>query len=120
MSGRDMIAAERRRQIEVEGYSASHDHEHGVAQLVRAARCYEVPQSLPGVPDAWPWDDHSWKPKTIVRNLIRAGALYQAAWDVAPPLGIDSEVAGAGVVRCGKALDEILAFAHGNPRGRRP
>lgn len=77
-SALDLIAAERQRQIEVEGYTPEHDREHGPVVLQQAARCYER-GSRDGM---WPWPAKSFKPKGIVINLIRAGALYQAAIDV--------------------------------------
>lgn len=104
-----LVTEERRRQVEVEGYHRQHDYAHGSPVLSRAARCYEVPQNMPGVPDAWPWEPESWKPKGIIRNLVRAGALYLAARDVAPPLGMDRPRAQAGLDRCVAALDEIAA-----------
>ena len=74
----ELIAAERQRQIDAEGYTLEHDQEHGPVVLQQAARCYES-----GVKDGiWPWDPAAFKPKGLLRNLVRAGALYQAAIDV--------------------------------------
>lgn len=85
------IANERARQVAVEGWTVEHDDEHEDGELARAANCYrligngslgeflpDADQSDAQVPTAWPWDDEWWKPKTRLRNLIRAGALYQA------------------------------------------
>lgn len=116
-SGAALIAAERKRQQEVEGWTLDHDREHGAATLYRAASCYEqVPSTgwaSPRVMVGWPWDDRFWKPKSVFRNLVRAGALYQAGIDVAEPgseAGIWSERAlTQGRDRCVAALDALIA-----------
>lgn len=46
MNGIELIAAERRRQIEVEGYSAAHDDEHIGGELAAAAVCYAAPEPV--------------------------------------------------------------------------
>lgn len=79
-----LIAAERRRQIEAEGYSIEHDREHGSAPLYRAACCYQFHASR-DLPEFWPWERAAWKPKGHLSNLIRAGALFLAALEVADP-----------------------------------
>jgi hypothetical protein len=84
------IAAERKRQIEVEGWDADHD----AGQLAKAAACYAVGSTLPTQelsdrPSAarvgrtitkhlWPWDMGWWKPGNRRRELIKAGALIVA------------------------------------------
>lgn len=45
-TGADMIAAERRRQIEKEGYNASHDNDHCDGELAMAAVCYAAPELI--------------------------------------------------------------------------
>lgn len=77
LRGADLIAAERRRQIEVEGWTPEHDREHGASRLLRAGDAYRWNRV-----DYWPWDREWWKPKDHLSNLIRAGALYAAAGDV--------------------------------------
>lgn len=90
MSAIDEIVAERKRQIEVEGWSAQHDDvEHPHGELALAAACYaapsavimEYPESVP-VSDSrrlvWPWERQWWKPKDERRNLIRSAALLVA------------------------------------------
>jgi len=67
------IAAERRRQIEEEGWSPEHDDRHAEGQLAAAAACY----AWAGWP-MWPWDRAFWKPKSRRRDLVRAGALILA------------------------------------------
>ena len=83
MNGAALIAAERRRQIDVEGFGPDHDDRHHFWHLLAAASCY---RNCAGphdrdVPYSWPWESSAWKPKTRLRNLVRAGALYQAAAD---------------------------------------
>lgn len=66
MTGADLIARERARQIEEEGFDAEHDDEHhGQGDLVRAAICYAMPERLYEAVgtgegfefvDPWPWD----------------------------------------------------------------
>lgn len=73
MSVIDEIAAERRRQIEAEGWSPEHDDTHDDGELALAAQCY-----FDGDPTDWPWDRQWWKPRDRRRDLIRAAALVQA------------------------------------------
>jgi hypothetical protein len=91
-SGADLIAAERQRQIDAEGYSHEHDDEHGHGQIAWAAACYAAPGPIyrqswthrrPNAPDRsgrsvmepsspwatqvtfrepWPWDYRAFKP----------------------------------------------------------
>lgn len=79
------IYAERRRQIDSEGYTPNHDDEHAGGQLAEAAAAYAL--SAAGVArvmdaefEVWPWgSDGSFKPSDDPRrNLIRAGALIIA------------------------------------------
>ncbi len=82
------IAAERRRQVRVEGWSAAHDDQHAQGEIARAAAAYALHagwQSHPRAtgwpffpPGFWPWDDAWWKPKDRRRNLVRAAALIIA------------------------------------------
>ncbi len=84
-----LIAAERRRQVEAEGWTPAHDDEHDCGQLAKAAASYALGEwlrthrksTLP--PDFWPWDNGWWKPtpKDRVRELIKAGALIAAEID---------------------------------------
>lgn len=87
-----LIAAERRRQVEIEGFTAEHDDHYQGDQLRRAASSYlNVMIDLIGsagrtgqryVPMSWPWNTLWWKPSTDpVRNLVRAGALIAAEID---------------------------------------
>lgn len=80
MNAKNLIAAERQRQVDVEGWTNAHDDEHGASVLENAAYSYrdaEGPDSP--MPNEWPWSAEQWKPKDRLRNLERAGALYLAA-----------------------------------------
>jgi len=87
VSGAERIAAERRRQVEEEGWTAEHDSGHREAELARAALSYllgyvAVAGRLPAYPGEWPWPGESWKPsEDPVRNLEKAGALIAAEID---------------------------------------
>lgn len=82
------IQAERKRQIEAEGWTAEHDDEHADGELLRAAVHYlwagtdkAAPIDSDGAPLSWPWDVKWWKPRDRRSNLIRAGALCLAEKD---------------------------------------
>lgn len=91
--GAAMIACERARQIDVEGFGARHDDDgyHANGELARAAACYAIPPGysrdldICGVPALWPksWHPQSWKPELDdrVRELAKAGALIAAEID---------------------------------------
>jgi hypothetical protein len=85
------IAAERQRQIDVEGWTLDHDDEHSDGELAKAAGCYALhaggrrdfvhaPSRLGNVtqPRGWPWCQTWWKPKGPRHDLIRAAALIVA------------------------------------------
>ena len=78
------VAAERRRQIEVEGWLPSHDDEHEGCELAMAAACYAGNAGgyswIDGWPGEclWPWSRDHWKPSTARRDLVKAGALVLA------------------------------------------
>lgn len=89
MSGVELIAAERKRQIEEEGWTAEHDDaEHAIGDLARSGVCYaslmmyESPERTMKPPALWPWADRYWKPSpNQLRNLAKAGALIAAEMD---------------------------------------
>ena len=86
MSGTELIAAERQRQVEVEGYDAAHDKHHdGSDDMVMAAICYALPdeQRRGDPPIWWPWASSYWKPTPDdrIRELVKAGALIAAEID---------------------------------------
>lgn len=92
------IAAERKRQVEVEGWTTAHDDEHIGGELARAAAAYAFagahnvastiysrafangwsPWVVEVVKAVWPFSWNWWKPKGRRTNLIRAGALIVA------------------------------------------
>jgi hypothetical protein len=73
------VLAERARQIDVEGWSSSHDDEHNNHELAHAAACYAYPEltALIGV-KTWPWDPEAFKVHDHRRNYVRAAALLLA------------------------------------------
>src|SRR5690606_3880932 len=90
----ELIADERRRQIEVEGWTLDHDDKHTDGSIADAAGCYalsedqrEKYQSFSVTynrwyPRWWPktWDVEWWKPSPDdrIRELVKAGALIIA------------------------------------------
>ncbi|AVK02251.1 hypothetical protein [Pseudomonas aeruginosa] len=80
------VQAERRRQVEAEGWTPEHDDEHSHGQIARAAACYALAgSSAPNdgtaallVSLAWPWDEQWWKPTSARRDLVKACALALA------------------------------------------
>jgi len=90
-----MIAAERRRQLEKEGWTPEHDDHHTDQSLAQAAACYAWPPMRPiEVKKAWPWKPREWKPElhaidadenelieARIRVLAKAGALVAAEID---------------------------------------
>lgn len=99
-TGAELIAAERRRQIEEEGYTQNTDDILAPGKLAAAAECYLAfvrfhhkidthhgPWML-DIPDRnhieglWPFHPRMWKPSADpLRNLVRAGALIAAEID---------------------------------------
>lgn len=83
MTGAELIAMERNRQIRIEGYDARHDRSLDDHALEEAAMAY-ILSSTGNRKEAmkcWPWLLPFLKPKTRVRDLVRAGALIAAAID---------------------------------------
>lgn len=83
-AARDVLA-ERRRQVEAEGWTPEHDDQHDPGTLSQAAGCYiewngyenaVVPEGA--IPINWPWAPEWWKPSDDRRNLVKAGALILA------------------------------------------
>ena len=85
-TGAERITAERRRQVEVEGWTPEHDATHAPDILTLAAVCYAMPERMRGrdILSAWPWAPAYWKPTPDdrVRELVKAGALIAAAIDL--------------------------------------
>lgn len=108
-TGSQLIAEERQRQIDAEGYNSQHDDQHENGELARAAASYALPKdrrvmenrteirdNARGVadppeeypvkvlvPEVWPWDAEWWRPtpRNRVRELVKAGALIAAEID---------------------------------------
>jgi len=106
VTGAELIAAERKRQIEAEGWTPEHDDDHDGGELALAACCYATPiplyrksdrplaHNIIQFYDPWPWDDGWDKRKRggnvpripdsnaeRVRMLVKAGALVAAEID---------------------------------------
>lgn len=93
-TGIELIAAERTRQIEVEGWTKHHDDHHSKSEIVEGALSYahhagmQLTSKTPivyaygGPPPIWPWEASWWKPSPDpIRNLVKAGALIAAEID---------------------------------------
>jgi hypothetical protein len=97
-TGTELIAEERKRQIEKEGWTPEHDEQHRNRQLARAAEKYVRFAAEPNIsrdyqrknehiPDGWPWEWFWWKPSRSndavdrIRDLTKAGALIAAEID---------------------------------------
>lgn len=103
------IAAERQRQVDVEGWSEAHDDEHDGYQMARAAGCYAFHASREdddgdagmfvsaAVHHGWPWDRAWWKPKSRRTDLVRAGALIVAEIERLDRAALQAEQKGAAV-----------------------
>jgi hypothetical protein len=94
-TGIELIAEERQRQIEVEGFTSQHDDKHSNGELANAAAVYAI-DPMGGdasnmVQTLWPWDK-SWlkiscnentedNPVGRIRDLQKAGALIAAEID---------------------------------------
>jgi hypothetical protein len=87
--GFDLILQERRRQIEVEGWTSDHDDNHESGEIGRAGACYETAalHDNPKISHTWPWATEWWKPKDKLKNLTRAGALFLAESEKQKRLG---------------------------------
>jgi hypothetical protein len=85
-TGIELIAEERQRQIEKEGWSLKHDQIHTDGQLAIAASVYADIENS----HKWPWDKESFKPtpNDRIKELTKAGALIAAEIDRLQNLGI--------------------------------
>lgn len=123
MTGLELIAAERRRQIEQEGWTAEHDEQHEVDHLAAAAAAYILAEGLDAeMPKGWPWGRKWWKPKDRLRNLVRAGALYLAAADLAMKRGMPDREASLCELAdlCANKIDEFTGVVLENTNVRIP
>lgn len=91
-SGIELIAEERKRQIEVEGWKPEHDDVvNNCNQLADAAACYAMSEDARAIETfddrvlncVWPWQKEWWKPTpdNRIRELQKAGALIAAEID---------------------------------------
>ena len=98
-TGAELIAEERKRQIEKEGWTAEHDAKHVCSELTDAAVMYAMrgywkkrinpmivgTDEMPGI--MWPFSMESFKPSNEpwpdgrIRDLVKAGALIAAEID---------------------------------------
>jgi hypothetical protein len=84
-----MIAVERERQVNEEGWTPEHDDEHLCDALAAAAACYALPSGLRlarnGIPIDWPFEPEAWKPASVIGErideLVKAGGLIAAEID---------------------------------------
>lgn len=90
MTGIELIAAERQRQVSVEGWTPEHDDLHIMGELPCASACYAMAVIDGDIADIepfdfnawWPWHPDWWKPSPDpIRNLVKAGALVAAEID---------------------------------------
>ena len=90
--GLRLIAAERERQVEAEGWTPEHDDQHRHGLLALAAASYATPpyyrrlrksdDTDEMVPDTWPeWWPWKPSPENRIRELTKAGALIAAEID---------------------------------------
>lgn len=99
-TGIEIIAEERQRQIDVEGWTPEHDSHHTSGELADAAATYAMTKESRAflqkiakdffeykeestTPTIWPWDAEWYKPTPDdrVRELAKAGALIAAEID---------------------------------------
>lgn len=88
-SGIEIIAEERKRQIEVEGWTSEHDDKYYCGELSDAAVCYATrgywrnSQRNPAYYMMFPFSPEWWKPTPDdrIRELAKAGALIAAEID---------------------------------------
>lgn len=83
--GKSYIESERQRAVDKYGFTVEHDLKHRFdRQLYVAAICYIValphPHAL--VPHDWPFETQWWKPSTRLINLIKAGGLMFAYYNM--------------------------------------
>lgn len=101
--GIDLIMQERQRQVNVEGWTAEHDNEHIMGEMIGAAVTYAAHaleivsnHEIPGADEEgwWPWDEKWWKPSPdVITNLVKAGALIAAEIDRLQRMRRDAESA---------------------------
>jgi hypothetical protein len=88
MTGVQLIAAERKRQIKKEGFTETNDDFFTRGELARAGSAYACPADMERFETVmrytlWPWDGILFKetPDNRIRELVKAGALIAAEID---------------------------------------
>lgn len=115
ITGHSLIAAERQRQVTVDGWSQGRDDVLGSNVFEHAADCYMYAKHSDVLPPSkWPFPPEFWSPKDRRRNLELSGALYQAAADVACRAGdqLRRDQLLGGVERCACLLDDLIIADH--------
>lgn len=113
-NGLELIAEERKRQIEVEGWTLEHDKKYKNNELFYAACCYYAAQRNRALqpnmnpyeaPDEWPFDKSWWKPSPDdrIRELVKAGALFFADNQARP-----SEFSASQVELIAKEINQLI------------
>lgn len=90
-TGIQLISEERKRQIEVEGWTPEHDSKHNTGDLAHASAAYALAElyrrstkeGFDNTPDSWPFSKEWWKPspENRIKELQKAGALIAAEID---------------------------------------
>lgn len=90
-TGIELIAEERQRQIEKEGWTPEHDDQHNTGDLALAASAYAfaelyrqtTSEGYDTTPHIWPFGRERWKPtpNDRIRELQKSGALIAAEID---------------------------------------
>lgn len=90
-TGIEIIAEERKRGMEVEGWTPEHDDQHHTGDLAHAAAAYASAElyrraTSPGydnTPHIWPFERKWWKPSPHdrIKELAKAGALIASEID---------------------------------------
>lgn len=120
----ELIAEERQRQIDKEGWSIEHDDQHINGELAKAADCYyeyaeDNDYEDTKVHEYWPWEKQWWKPKNQLSDFIRAGALYKAELERLDRIGsgVGQKLTNIriGIRQCEIRINELLITkAHWN------
>jgi len=84
--GAELIATERQRQVDEEGWTAEHDDQHSRGELAKAGAVYAMPSNGSWKAANWPFEpdsiNHDWNTaEGRIRELVRAGALIAAEID---------------------------------------
>lgn len=111
-TGAELIAEERKRQIEAEGFTPESDLQYKNGELFYAGCCYHSAARLresgcdPRTPPTdWPFAKEFWKPSpdNRIKEIVKSGALLQAHIDLT-----GSDLAIEMVKVCSREIDELL------------